>query len=76
MNRYDQEPLYLRVQNARWLNDLPERSQNEILFACVYATNFVHGTDGHHRLMIISSLAERLTDLEDRTVERLAGGEG
>jgi hypothetical protein len=60
------EPLFLRVQTSRWLGGLPERSQNEILFACMYATSFVHGTDGHHRLLLIADLAERLTAQEEQ----------
>ena len=33
-----------------------ERERKEIEFARIYASGFHHGTDGHHRLMLIDKL--------------------
>ncbi len=43
-----------------WMNQLDERQQKELLFARLYQKEFAHGTDGHHRLLLIAKLAEML----------------
>lgn len=43
-------------------NNFNERERQEIEFACVYAHNFNHGTDGHTRLSLISKLFHMLID--------------
>lgn len=43
-----------------WIDTLDDRQRREIAFARLYAKEFAHGTDGHHRLLLISALAELL----------------
>lgn len=52
-----------------------ERQQKEIEFASLYAANFSHGTDGHHRLLLIAKMAEFLETLveDQETVDFLIG---
>jgi hypothetical protein len=45
-----------------WMNELDERQQKELLFARLYAKDFAHGTDGHHRLLLIAKLAALLDE--------------
>lgn len=47
-----------------WEKQLDDRQRAEIAFAKMYAKNFAHGTDGHHRLTIIARLAELLDHYE------------
>lgn len=43
-----------------WAEDLDERQRKEIKLAMIYAEKFAHGTDGHHRLLLIAMLAKKL----------------
>lgn len=43
-----------------WMDGMDERQRQEIAFARVYANQFGHGTDGHHRLLLIAKLAGML----------------
>lgn len=43
-----------------WMEFLDERQQKELQFAQSYASQFAHGTDGHHRLLLIAHLARIL----------------
>lgn len=43
-----------------WLWQLDERQIKEVQLAQVYAEQFAHGTDGHHRLLLIAKLVEIL----------------
>ncbi len=43
---------------------LSEREIKEIRFAKLYKESFAHGTDGHHRLLVIATLADALRDAE------------
>jgi hypothetical protein len=45
-----------------WMNELDERQQKELMFARMYAKDFAHGTDGHHRLLLIAKLAAMLDE--------------
>lgn len=47
-----------------WEKLLDDRQRAEIAFAKMYTKSFAHGTDGHHRLMIIARLAELLDHYE------------
>jgi hypothetical protein len=47
-----------------WIDDLDPRQQKELDFARTYASKYAHGTDGHHRLMLIAELARRLDAME------------
>lgn len=38
-------------------NEFTERELMEIKFALMYVEEFLHGTDGHNRLMLIAKLA-------------------
>ncbi|HEY8310812.1 MAG TPA: hypothetical protein VIG47_09660 [Gemmatimonadaceae bacterium] len=49
-----------------WADDFDERERNEIRFAHIYRGEFQHGTDGHHRLLLISKLATTLDLLSER----------
>ena len=49
-----------------WLKELDERQRKEIEFARMYADGFAHGTDGHHRLLLIAKLALMLDEAEDK----------
>lgn len=54
--------------NNHWMNALDERQQKELLLARLYAKDFAHGTDGHHRLLLIAKLAQMLDDGFGRVV--------
>ncbi|MBX3081729.1 MAG: hypothetical protein KF716_08835 [Anaerolineae bacterium] len=54
-----------------WMKLLDQRQQQEILFAQTYHQNFGHGTDGHHRLLIIAKLSDMLTHLEGQGIDLL-----
>lgn len=43
-----------------WIDTLDERQRKEIALARLYAKEYAHGTDGHHRLLLISRMAELL----------------
>ena len=43
-----------------WAEQLDARQLKEIEFARIYAKDFAHGTDGHHRLLLIAKLADLL----------------
>jgi hypothetical protein len=43
-----------------WADELDDRQRKEIELARLYATKYAHGTDGHHRLLLIAKLAELL----------------
>lgn len=47
---------------------LTEREIKEIRFAKLYKESFGHGTDGHHRLCLIATLADALRDSEHEVV--------
>jgi hypothetical protein len=49
-----------RGKPMAWLDNLDERQQQEVRFARAYAAQYGHGTDGHHRLVLIAKLAELL----------------
>jgi monomeric isocitrate dehydrogenase len=51
---------------SRWINELDERQRHEVRFAQLYADTFAHGTDGHHRLLLIAKLADLLDKQELR----------
>jgi hypothetical protein len=64
------------IKSSNWFAVLGERQQKEIVFACVYASEFSHGTDGHHRLRPIALMAElaaRLYPWSDRTLRYRLG---
>jgi len=46
-----------------WIAQLDERQVKEVEFAETYANSFHHGTDGHHRLMLISKMAAMLDEM-------------
>lgn len=50
------------MRNA-WTAQLDERQQKELKFARLYQKDFGHGTDGHHRLLLIARLADMLDDI-------------
>jgi hypothetical protein len=59
--------LGLLEQNGQPLEDpdwrlllTDDRQRDELRFAETYATSFRHGTDDHHRLLLIARLAELL----------------
>lgn len=45
------------VETIDWMSQLDERQQAEVRFAKEYAATYHHGTDGHHRLMLIAKMA-------------------
>lgn len=53
----------------QWREELDERQHKELAFAEVYASAFAHGTDGHHRLLLIAKLAHLLDVAYGMTVE-------
>jgi hypothetical protein len=61
----DAEELLSRLIKANkelimWADELDDRQRKEIELARLYATKYAHGTDGHHRLLLIAKLAELL----------------
>lgn len=46
-----------------WMAQLDERQQKELKFARLYQKDFGHGTDGHHRLLLIARLADMLDEI-------------
>jgi len=58
------------LEQFSWMDDLDERDKEEIRLAWFYAQN-PHGTDGHHRLLLIGKLADRLMTIQDvlRSIE-------
>lgn len=48
-----------------WLQLFDDRQQKEIRFASIYANNFDHGTDGHHRLKIMAEMRRLLNNIEE-----------
>jgi hypothetical protein len=52
------EPLSQKAND--WTQELDERQQKELKLARLYAKDFAHGTDGHHRLLLIAKLADLL----------------
>lgn len=53
-------------KDYQWYQDLENRQQKEVDFAKMYADNFTHGTDGHHRLILIADMAEQLSVYETK----------
>lgn len=51
------------VLEPSWRERLDERQRKEIAFATAYARD-PHGTDGHHRLMLIARMAAKLDEYE------------
>ncbi len=51
------------MDSPKWFVELDVRQQKEVLFAVEYASKYSHGTDGHHRLMLIAKLADLLTEV-------------
>jgi hypothetical protein len=51
-------------QPPQWMAQLDERQNKEVMFALTYARQFAHGTDGHHRLLLIAKLVELLNKVE------------
>lgn len=47
-----------------WQSALDERQKKEVKFATMYATDYVHGTDGHTRLLLVAKLAKLLDEAE------------
>jgi hypothetical protein len=45
-----------------WTQQLDERQQKELKLARLYAKDFSHGTDGHHRVLLIAKLADLLDE--------------
>jgi hypothetical protein len=54
-----------------WLDALDDRQQKEVEFSRVYTSMYHHGTDGHHRMMLIDRLAKLLdtTEADLRTAQ-------
>lgn len=55
-----------RFKDNLWFQALDDRQKNEVVLAVEYAERFNHGTDGHHRLLLIASLVDELVDYEAR----------
>lgn len=51
-------------EEFEWLKELDDRQRKELDFAGMYAHGFAHGTDGHHRLLLIAKLRELLNKAE------------
>lgn len=49
-----------KFEDDKWFQALEERQQKEVMFAITYAEQFTHGTDGHHKLLLIADMAEEL----------------
>lgn len=49
--------------NTTWRHLLDKRQQEELRLAETYRDDFTHGTDGHHRLMLVARLAEILDEV-------------
>lgn len=52
--------LFGKENQMSWFDEFDERQRKEIDFATTYAQQYAHGTDGHHRLLIIAKMAELL----------------
>jgi hypothetical protein len=54
-----------------WLDALDDRQQKEVEFSRVYTSMYHHGTDGHHRMLLIAKLAGLLdtTETDLRTAQ-------
>ena len=54
-----------------WLDALDDREQKEVKFPRVYRSIYHHGTDGHHRMMLIARLVALLdtTEADLRTAQ-------
>ena len=50
--------------DREFMRDLDERQRKEVALAELYAKEFSHGTDGHHRLLLIAKLTELLDKAE------------
>lgn len=50
----------------KWQEDFEERELSEILFAMNYVGFYNHGTAGHLSYNIISKMADKLDELEDK----------
>jgi hypothetical protein len=48
------------MEKHDWTLALDDRQRKELQLARYYAQNLAHGTDGHHRLLLIAKLAEML----------------
>jgi len=59
-----------------WKRRIIPRHQEEITWAEVYHDSFHHGTDGHHKLMLIAQMSRLLTEqsvfLDDIRIRLLA----
>lgn len=53
-----------RYETMRWFQKLDDRQKSEVLFAVTYSLEFKHGTDGHHRLLLIAEMAAQLNQAE------------
>lgn len=51
-------------QEFEWEKELDDRQRSELQFARMYSSGFNHGTDGHHRLNLITKLGELLNKAE------------
>ena len=51
-------------QDPQWMQQLDERQRQEVKFAQMYANGFAHGTDGHHRLLLIAKMSDMLGSQE------------
>lgn len=65
----DEIPRYIdsdssQVNGFDWMEQFDERQRKEMRFACTYAADYAHGTDGHNRLLIIDKLVGVANDLE------------
>jgi hypothetical protein len=60
------------LEKADWPRQLDDRQRKELQLARYYAQNLSHGTDGHHRLLLIAKLAEMLDDCYNVHGEKLA----
>ena len=53
-----------RYEMTQWFQELDDRQKSEVLFAVTYLLEFKHGTDGHHRLLLIAEMAGQLNQYE------------
>jgi hypothetical protein len=55
----DNKPIPLTPVGEMWTGlGFDKRQIDEISFAKLYAISFSHGTDGHHRLLLIAQFAK------------------
>jgi hypothetical protein len=57
---------FLTAHPPPWRDTLDPREAAELVLAELYAERFHHGTDGHHRLMLIAKLAKLLDNTGTR----------